>query len=44
MIAFYSRLQQGQLKAKAMQSAMIEVRERYPHPYHWAPFSLIGKG
>jgi CHAT domain-containing protein len=44
MIAFYSRLQQGHAKAKAMQTAMIEVRERYPHPYHWAPFSLIGKG
>jgi CHAT domain-containing protein len=44
MIAFYSRLQRSEVKAKAMQAAMIEVRERYPHPYHWAPFSLIGKG
>ena len=44
MIAFYSRLEQGQLKAEAMQAAMLEVRKRYPHPYHWAPFSLIGKG
>ena len=44
MIAFYSRLQQGQSKAAAMQAAMIELRESYPHPYHWAPFSLIGKG
>jgi len=22
---------------------MMELRERYPHPYHWAPFTLIGK-
>ena len=44
MIAFYARLQQGQSKAAAMQSAMIVLREKHPHPYHWAPFSLIGKG
>ncbi|MGH9640955.1 MAG: CHAT domain-containing protein, partial [Terriglobales bacterium] len=44
MIAFYARLQQGHSKANAMQAAMIELRERHPHPYHWAPFSLIGKG
>jgi CHAT domain-containing protein len=44
MIAFYQRLQQGEPKAKAMQSAMLELRARSPHPYHWAPFSLIGKG
>ncbi|MGC2247585.1 MAG: CHAT domain-containing protein [Terriglobales bacterium] len=44
MIAFYARLQQGQSKSAAMQSAMIELREKHPHPYHWAPFSLIGKG
>ena len=44
MIAFYSRLGQGQTKAQAMQAAMIELRDRYPHPYYWAPFSLIGKG
>src|SRR5580700_3473671 len=44
MIAFYARLQLGQSKAASMRAAMIELRERYPHPYHWAPFSLIGKG
>jgi CHAT domain-containing protein len=44
MVAFYSRLMQGQTKAAAMQSAMLEIREHHPHPYHWAPFSLIGKG
>ncbi len=44
MIAFYTRLQQGHSKSEAMQAAMIELREKHPHPYHWAPFSLIGKG
>jgi CHAT domain-containing protein len=44
MIEFYSRLQKGLSKAEAMQSAMIEMRKKYPHPYFWAPFLLIGKG
>jgi CHAT domain-containing protein len=44
MIAFYARLQHGQSKSAAMQAAMIELRQKHPHPYHWAPFSLIGKG
>ena len=43
MIAFYSRLQQGLSNPLALQSAMIELRERCPHPYYWAPFTLIGK-
>src|SRR5436190_362324 len=43
MISFYTRLQQGLPKALALQGAMIELRERYPHPYYWAPFTLIGK-
>ncbi len=44
MIGFYTRLQQGSSKAEAMQSTMLELRRRRPHPYHWASFSLIGKG
>jgi CHAT domain-containing protein len=44
MISFYSRLQQGFSKPLALQGAMTELRERYPHPYYWAPFTLIGKG
>ena len=43
MISFYTRLQQGLPKALALQGAMIELRDRYPHPYYWAPFTLIGK-
>jgi CHAT domain-containing protein len=44
MIDFYTHLQKGLSKAQAMQSTMLGLRERYRHPYHWAPFSLIGKG
>jgi CHAT domain-containing protein len=44
MIAFYSRLAQGMPKALAVQGAMAEIRQTHPHPYYWAPFSLIGKG
>jgi CHAT domain-containing protein len=42
MQAFYARLQQGLSKAAALKLAMIELRERYPHPYQWAPFVLNG--
>jgi len=44
MISFYTRLQRGLSKPMALQSAMVDLRERYPHPYYWAPFTLIGKG
>jgi CHAT domain-containing protein len=44
MIEFYKQLGKGSSRAAAMRSAMLALRSRYPHPYHWAPFSLIGKG
>ncbi|MGA8153835.1 MAG: CHAT domain-containing protein [Terriglobales bacterium] len=44
MIAFYSRLARGMGKPSAVQGAMAELRQSHPHPYYWAPFSLIGKG
>ena len=44
MIELYRRLQSGLATADAMQVTMLELRKSYPHPYHWAPFSLIGKG
>jgi len=43
MIDFYQRLQKGLPKPLALQQAMIELRQKHPHPYHWAPFCLIGK-
>jgi CHAT domain-containing protein len=32
----------GEPAAAALRSAMQEVRAEHPHPYHWAPFVLIG--
>jgi CHAT domain-containing protein/tetratricopeptide (TPR) repeat protein len=43
MKAFYSALSTGSNKAAALRSAMLSVRKDHPHPYHWAPFVLIGK-
>jgi CHAT domain-containing protein len=43
MTGFYRRLSDGETKAVALQGAMQELRSRYPHPYYWAPFTLIGK-
>ena len=42
MESFYRNQQSSRDKARAMQSAMRNLRERYPHPYYWAPFLLIG--
>jgi CHAT domain-containing protein len=43
MTAFYRRTREGNPPALALQGAMKEIRSRYPHPYFWAPFILIGK-
>ena len=26
----------------ALRAAQLELKERHPHPYYWAPFILIG--
>ncbi len=43
MRSFYRLLQDGSSPAAALQSAMLEVREEHSHPYHWAPFVLVGR-
>ncbi len=43
MAAFYAHLRSSTNKAQAVQLAMREVRDRYPHPFYWAPFILIGQ-
>ena len=43
MTSFYRRLQDSTDKAAALQGAMQDLRQNYPHPYYWAPFTLIGK-
>jgi len=43
MSLFYRRLGQSKNNATALGEAAKELRERYPHPYFWAPFVLVGK-
>jgi tetratricopeptide (TPR) repeat protein len=40
---FYRYLEDGSNPAAAMREAQVEVRRMYPHPYHWAPFLVIGR-
>ncbi len=39
---FYLSLQKGLNRAQSLQAASAAVRRRYPHPYFWAPFALVG--
>ncbi len=43
MTNFYQELSCTANKAAALRVAMRNLRVRYPHPYHWAPFVLIGR-
>jgi CHAT domain-containing protein len=43
MESFYSHLRLGVHKAGALQRAMLDLRKRYPHPFYWAPFVLVGQ-
>jgi CHAT domain-containing protein len=47
MLDFYNHVwdEQGNkktTKALAFQRATLALRERYPDPYYWAPFTLVG--
>lgn len=45
MIEFYHNLtQMGNNKAEALRQAQLSLlrQEKYKHPYHWAPFILLG--
>jgi CHAT domain-containing protein len=43
MTTFYRRRKDGISAPAALQAAMLELRELYPHPYYWAPFALTGR-
>ena len=43
MTAFYDRFLAVPNRATALRDAIRVVRERYPHPLHWAPFILSGR-
>lgn len=42
MTSFYQHVVAGDRKATALQKAAWAVRKQYPHPYYWAPFTLVG--
>jgi CHAT domain-containing protein len=43
MHEFYSELSRHSGKADAWRVAVQRTRERWPHPYYWGPFLLVGK-
>jgi CHAT domain-containing protein len=43
MVAFYSRVCAGSEPAAALRAAQRELLERYPHPFYWAAFVLLGR-
>ncbi len=44
MTGWYTRLQRGESASTALRHAQLDVKARYPHPFFWAPFILIGRG
>ena len=42
MSRFYAEVARHGDKGAALRDAMRGHRERYPHPFHWAPFVLVG--
>ena len=43
MPRFYRLMADGEGPAGALRRAQQETREQYPHPYHWAPFAVVGQ-
>lgn len=42
ILAFHQALARGLPPARALQQAQQQVAQRWPHPFHWAPFVLLG--
>jgi CHAT domain-containing protein len=40
---FYKQLGTRRRKADAVRAAMLNLRQRYAHPFYWAPFKLTGR-
>ncbi|MBE9029931.1 CHAT domain-containing protein [filamentous cyanobacterium LEGE 11480] len=43
MTEFYRQLKMNPDRAVALRQAMLKTREKYPDPYYWAAFSLVGQ-
>ena len=44
MCGFYARLQDGETKIAALRGAQRDLQKKYPHPYYWAAFVMVGEG
>ncbi len=42
MPRFYSELMKGESRAAALRTAQLECRLKFPDPYYWAAFALVG--
>ncbi len=42
MIAFYRQLSAGVAKATALRQAQLFMLKKYPHPFYWGAFQLVG--
>ncbi len=42
MVSFYTKYLSGQNVARAFANAQLEIKEKYPMPYYWAAFKLLG--
>ncbi|MDX1902825.1 MAG: tetratricopeptide repeat protein [Thermonemataceae bacterium] len=42
MTSFYNNLLKGESKRQAMQTAQKEIRAKYPQPYYWGAFVMVG--
>jgi tetratricopeptide (TPR) repeat protein len=40
---WYEHLSEGVGRATALRNAQLALKDKYPHPYYWAPFVLIGR-
>jgi CHAT domain-containing protein len=40
---FYTSYKSNANKASALRSALINLRQKRPHPYYWAAFALVGR-
>lgn len=43
MVEFYQNLKSTENKAQALRQAMLTIKEKYPEPYNWAAFTLVGE-
>jgi CHAT domain-containing protein len=43
MARFYARMRAGETRAAALRHAQLELLARFPHPFFWSPFVLVGR-